>query len=260
MEIKFHKYHGTGNDFIIIDSRDINEAFFDTRKVKNLCNRHFGVGADGLILLLFSEEVDFHMKYFNSDGKEGTMCGNGGRCITAFAKRNGLIDGEAKFTGIDGQHKAYINKDNTINLKMINVIPVKKLKDGDLIETGSRHFVQHHENIENIDVYREGKKIRFEHRFGNEGTNVNFIKPTDTGIYIRTYERGVENETLSCGTGAVAAAISAYHNQLTDKSSYKVFTKGGELEVSFTPNSDGSFSDVWLKGPAEFVFDGSIEL
>jgi len=260
MEIKFHKYHGTGNDFIIIDSRSINEDFFDTPKVKSLCDRHFGVGADGLILLLSSKDGDFHMKYFNSDGKEGTMCGNGGRCISAFAKRKGLIEGEANFSGIDGQHKACVNDDNTISLKMINVTSVKALKDGDLIETGSRHFVQHHENIENIDVYREGGKIRHEHRFGSEGTNVNFIKPTDLGINIRTFERGVENETLSCGTGAVAAAISAYHIQPTDKISYKVFTRGGELEVKFTPNSDGSFSDVWLKGPAEYVFEGRIDL
>ncbi len=260
MEVKFHKYHGTGNDFIIIDSRNIHENFFDPNKVKNMCDRHFGVGGDGLILLLSSEKADFHMKYFNSDGKEGTMCGNGGRCITAFAHKKGIINKEANFTGIDGQHKANINADNTISLKMIDVLPVVELKDGDLVETGSRHFVQHHENIENIDVYRDGKSIRNEHRFGNEGTNVNFIKPTDRGIYIRTYERGVENETLSCGTGAVAAAISSCHNLPTDKSTYKIFTRGGKLEVMFTRNSDGSFTNVWLKGPAEFIFQGKIEL
>jgi diaminopimelate epimerase len=258
MEISFKKYHGTGNDFIMIDARKLDESKFLKENVKFLCNRHTGIGADGLILLSNSEKYDFRMKYFNSDGNEGTMCGNGGRCITAFAKSLGIIKDSATFEGIDGLHEARFLKDKIISLKMIDVNKVEKLEDGYLLDTGSRHFVVLSENIENIDVYNVGKEIRYQNRFGKEGTNVNFIEIHDSGVKIRTYERGVENETLSCGTGTVAAAISAYTESESDKISFKIFALGGELKVEFQPQPVTRFENIWLTGPIEYVFEGKI--
>lgn len=259
MEVLFYKYHGTGNDFIMIDARTLDETCFTREIVNFLCDRHLGIGADGLILLQNSKDFDFRMKYFNADGNEGTMCGNGGRCITAFAKSLGIIRDTTVFEGIDGIHEAHIN-DNTVNIKMIDIKKVEKLEDGYLLDTGSRHFVIMKENIENIDVYKLGKQIRHENRFGDEGTNVNFIKISENGVQIRTFERGVENETLSCGTGTVAAAISAYIESKSDKLTYKVQTMGGELEVKFIPVNKNQFEDVWLKGPVKYVFKGNINI
>ena len=261
MTILFEKYHGAGNDFIMIDCRETDESFFTQERVKYLCDRHFGVGADGMILLLDDPSTDFRMKYFNSDGREGTMCGNGGRCIVAFVSSKGLINSRTHFTGIDGIHEAVINSDETVSLHMIDVKEVKKLSDGYLLDTGSKHFVTVRENVADINVFEEGRHLRYQPRFGADGANINFIKPgKNNEIFIRTYERGVENETLACGTGSVASAITAYTLNRSDNSSYILHTQGGQLKVRFTPGDDGSFTDIWLEGPVKYVFSGEMEL
>ena len=259
MAIEFFKYHGAGNDFIMVDSRDLDDTLFTEKVVSGLCDRHMGIGADGLILLMNDAKVDFRMKYFNPDGREGTMCGNGGRCITSFARQLGIIKEKAIFTGIDGLHESHINKDGLVNLKMIDVNDIKVLSDGYLIDTGSPHFVTFRNDLHSIDVYKEGKEIRHQDRFGTGGTNVNFVHLiSDNELKMRTFERGVENETLACGTGSVASAISAYLKKNTDKISYLIHARGGDLSVKFKPSGLNSFKDVWLEGPAEYVFRGEI--
>lgn len=262
MMLSFDKYQGAGNDFIIIDARNIEEEeiTFTEKTVNKLCDRNFGIGADGLILLLESEKFNFRMKYFNSDGKEGSMCGNGGRCIVAFAKAHKIIGNETDFEGIDGMHTARILDDENISLKMTNVNTIKEFEDGLLLETGSPHFVIPVDSVDDVDVFKTGKKIRHEQRFGKKGVNVNFVEYRKQDLKIRTFERGVENETLACGTGAVAAAISAYFNGNTDKSSCLLHARGGNLKVDFTAADKITFHNVWLTGPAEFVFEGKISI
>ena len=261
MIVEFYKYHGAGNDFIIIDCRQYDEVYFYKKRVEFLCDRHLGIGADGLILLLNDMNYEFRMKYFNSDGKVGTMCGNGGRCIVAFAFDLGLIHENVSFIGIDGMHYAKILSPEMISLKMTDVNGVKEFEDGYLVETGSTHFVTYRENIAKLDVFNEGRKIRQQSRFGKAGTNVNFVESlTQNSFRMRTYERGVENETLACGTGSVASAISSYYREKPDKYSYTIEAPGGTLFVRFNPRKDGSFTDVWLEGPVKFVYKGKIEL
>ena len=261
MKLEFFKYHGAGNDFVMIDCRNSPESFFNNDIVEFLCDRHLGIGSDGLILLLSDKNADFRMKYFNSDGNEGTMCGNGGRCIAAFARDLGIITEKATFTGIDGLHLANILGSEMVNLKMIDVHSIKKLPDGFLIDTGSPHFVCFRDSIKDIDVFTEGREIRNQKRFDESGANVNFVEKITTNTFrMRTYERGVENETLACGTGSVASAISSYLMQKPDKSTYTIEAPGGVLKVQFTPEIDGSFSNVWLEGPVKFVYKGRIQL
>jgi len=259
MDIGFYKYHGAGNDFIMIDAREKNESDFTERLVKMLCNRHLGIGADGLILLLNDIKSDFRMKYFNSDGKEGTMCGNGGRCITSFARRLGIINNKAIFSGIDGLHESIILDKKIVSLKMVDVSDIKVLSDGYLVETGSTHFVSFRNDLRSMDVFKEGRELRHQTRFGVTGTNVNFVQIiADNELNVRTYERGVENETLACGTGAVASAIIAYLRNNTDKTSFLIHAPGGDLLVNFNPDGQGSYKDIWLKGPVEFIYKGEI--
>jgi len=261
MQFDFFKYHGAGNDFIMVDCRKCDESIFQQRNVELLCNRHLGIGADGLILLLDDTKADFRMKYFNSDGKEGSMCGNGGRCIAEFAKDLGIIRESALFNGIDGLHKAFLLRPGFVSLQMIDVEGLKEFEDGYFLNTGSPHFVTFRENIDAIDVYTEGRSIRQQSRFGRPGTNVNFVESLgDNRFKMRTFERGVENETLACGTGTVASAISSYYKNKTDKSSYTIKAPGGTLSVKFTPQANGSYTDVWLEGPATFVFKGFIDI
>lgn len=260
MMLKFDKYQGAGNDFIVIDGRKTDQKLFNELYVKHLCDRHFGIGADGLILLLHSSRYDFKMKYFNSDGKEGSMCGNGGRCIVAYAKKHEFIKDKCIFEGIDGIHEAIITEESIVSLKMSDVDKIRLLEDGMLIETGSRHFVKEVKSLENLDVFNIGRKIRHDPRFGSDGTNVNFIEPAREELKIRTFERGVEDETLACGTGAVAAAISLYLSGKTDKKKLIVHARGGSLKVHFTPKVNNSFENIWLTGPAMFVFEGEIKL
>lgn len=261
MKVEFFKYHGAGNDFVMIDCRKHDEFFFDRKRVEFLCDRHLGIGADGLILLLNDKKSDFRMKYFNSDGAEGSMCGNGGRCIAAFARDLNLIKLKATFKGIDGIHVADILGPEVVSLKMIDVMKVKELEDGYLIDTGSPHFVTFRDKISEIDVFTEGRKIRHQARFADSGANVNFVEPLSSNAFkMRTFERGVENETLACGTGSVASAISSYYRKKPDKCSYTIEAPGGTLFVKFVPQKDGHFTDVWLEGPVKFVYRGEIDI
>jgi len=259
MKVNFYKYQGTGNDFIIIDNRK-NNILLSEMQINQLCNRRFGIGADGLMLLENHPNLDFNMKYFNADGKESTMCGNGGRCLVAFAKSLGLIDKEAKFNAIDGVHKATVDKNNSISLQMQDVGYVRLVNTNYFLNTGSPHYVTFRDDIKNIDVYNRGREIRYSAEFSPEGTNVNFVEFQDDKLFVRTYERGVENETLSCGTGVTASAISASIYSDSDKNSYDIITKGGNLNVSFKKQTNNIYSNIWLTGSTNFVFNGEIDI
>lgn len=259
MDLQFFKYQGTGNDFVLIDNRSQSLAL-STEQVAMLCHRSFGIGADGLILLELEPGVDFKMVYFNSDGRESSMCGNGGRCITAFAKHLGLIDKEAKFLAIDGLHEARISN-GIVSLKMNDVRQVEAGDDYYYLNTGSPHYVQFVEDVQHMNVFEEGRKIRYNERFSEEGTNVNFIEKQDDALFVRTYERGVENETLSCGTGVTASAlVAALRGLSTEKNSCRIRTLGGDLNVKFEKVLENNFYNIWLEGPATLVFKGDIEL
>ncbi len=261
MLVHFSKYHGTGNDFLLIDGRESKFPFSDQSLIQKLCHRRFGVGADGLIVLEKSGKFDFTMKYFNADGREGSMCGNGGRCITAFAHHLGIAGVETRFEGIDGVHYASIQPGGDIRLKLSDVHGIKPLEDGYLLNTGSPHFVKFVSDLKNKVVELEGKEIRHEPRFGEEGVNVNFVEVNKAAntLFVRTFERGVEAETWSCGTGVTAAAISSCYHHKSDKTSYQVSTIGGDLQVSFQAGPDFLFTDVYLSGPASHVYDGTIQ-
>jgi diaminopimelate epimerase len=261
MNIQFSKYQGTGNDFIVIDDRKKKFPKNESDLVMFLCDRRFGIGGDGLMLLQESDTFDFKMVYFNSDGKESTMCGNGGRCIAAFAKKSGIFHDKCAFEAIDGEHQVTIETDEQVNLKMTDVKKIETDNANYFLDTGSPHYVVPVDSLDNYDVISEGRKIRYNARFKALGTNVNFYQQKGNGLVsVRTYERGVENETYSCGTGAVASAISAALVNTTDNSSVDIQTKGGNLQVKFTRNVDNTFSNIWLKGPATFVFSGQIEV
>ncbi len=258
MQLYFSKYHGTGNDFILIDET-IKHNDLSPQQIAYLCNRNFGIGADGLMQLRLKADYDFEMVYYNSDGKPSSMCGNGGRCISQFAKDLGLIDQQARFIAIDGEHISIFNG-LEIELKMINTgQPVMEDK-GYVLNTGSPHYIQFVAHVKAMDVYNFGKTIRNSDRFLSEGINVNFLEIEAEGqIFVRTYERGVENETLSCGTGVTAAALT--YAAVKEKAIHlvKVNTRGGALSVKFEKQADG-FQAVWLCGPAKKVFDGQIFL
>ncbi|NVO03702.1 MAG: diaminopimelate epimerase [Bacteroidetes bacterium] len=264
MKLVFHKYHGAGNDFIVIDNRDknITQDFFSITNVNFLCNRRLGIGADGLMILNPSNDFDFKMRYFNSDGKEGSMCGNGGRCITSFANDLGIINNEAKFLAIDGVHDSKILANSglikTISLKMQDVRNIEINENYSFLNTGSPHHVSFIEKVKEYDVFNEGRKIRYSDKYSPEGTNVNFVELIENGLFVRTYERGVEEETLSCGTGVTASTIAAFENGLIKSNSCNIQTLGGNFEVSFE-KKDGIYQNIYLEGPATFVFKGEIE-
>ncbi len=284
--MKFWKYQGAGNDFIMLDQREhqwISRS--DTKTIEQLCNRRFGIGADGLILLQNHEGYDFEMVYFNADGRESSMCGNGGRCIVAFAWHLGIIDKTCRFMAIDGAHEAnasgasYPPHTNVfsdrsqlgpslwVNLKMSDVQQVEKEGDAYILNTGSPHYVRFVKNLDSLDMVAEGRAVRYSARWKKDGINVNLVAENGKhDIYhnlylIRTYERGVEDETYACGTGATAAAIATF---LSEGGKIGVFaiglqTKGGRLSVQGHANGDGTFSNIWLSGPAVRVFEGEIK-
>ena len=259
MNLHFQKYQGAGNDFVIVDNR---AAYFDkndTALVAHLCDRKFGIGADGLMLLQPGQDCDFEMIYFNSDGNEGSMCGNGGRCIVAFAHALGLISTTTRFLAIDGLHEAVVEKPNYIKLKMSDVRNIERGDNCFYMNTGSPHYVQFVNGLSDKDVFSDGRAVRYNNRFKNEGTNVNFVEIEDDGLFVRTYERGVENETLACGTGIVASSLAAALKENNGKTSYPIKALGGILNVRFTRYND-EFTDIWLEGPAMKVFEGVIEI
>jgi diaminopimelate epimerase len=260
MKIEFYKYHGTGNDFIILDNRDDRYHALELPQVKKLCDRHFGIGADGLMLLNKKEGYDFEMKYFNADGQESSMCGNGGRCLVKFAYNHGIHRSTYHFMAIDGVHEAEIETDGEVSLRMKDVEAVETHSNYYLLNTGSPHFVKFASNILAVDVVATGREIRYSKQFAAEGINVNLVETTgENSIYVRTYERGVEDETLSCGTGVTAAALVNAHNE-RGFNSINVKTPGGQLSVEFEKTGETSFTNIWLCGPAQFVFKGEVEV
>lgn len=260
MKIEFYKYQGTGNDFIILDNRDDRYSILTPDQVKFLCNRHFGIGCDGLILLCKKEEFDFKMIYYNADGNESSMCGNGGRCMVKFAFEHGIIKNKYQFTAFDGEHEAEIDLDGIVRLKMKDVNEVESISNYFLLNTGSPHLVKFASSIEKIDVVETGHEIRFSKAFAEEGVNVNFVETLDDDtIYVRTYERGVEDETLSCGTGVTASALMSAHND-NGFNRVEVKTPGGHLSVEFNKIDEKHFENIWLCGPADLVYKGEIEI
>ena len=242
----------------MIDDRE--KTFpISTELINRLCDRNFGIGADGLILLQNDNELDFRMVYFNSDGNESTMCGNGGRCIIRFANDLDVASENMTFTAIDGLHHGIVDN-NVIRLQMIDVDEVEDHDHYLFMNTGSPHHVEFVEKVDDVDVYNRGKEIRNGSPYFEKGSNVNFVEVMpDNNLRIRTYERGVENETLACGTGITAAAISAYVKNLVDKKSIEIKALGGDLSVNFEENNH-KFVNVWLNGPAVKVFEGEIEI
>lgn len=256
-EIHFFKYQGTGNDFIMIDNRAAQFNKQHTELIRRLCDRRFGIGADGLILLEITVSGDFEMVYFNADGNRSTMCGNGGRCFTAFARRLNIAEDRFRFLAADGPHEALIRPDGWISLQMIDVSNIESGEGYYYLNTGSPHYVKFVENIDQIDVVKEGRAIRYNERFKETGTNVNFVQAVEGVLRVATYERGVEDETLSCGTGVTAAAI-AWFLKSKELPPVRILTKGGELEVTFDFIRDFIVA-IWLSGPATFVFEGFIK-
>lgn len=256
--MEFFKYNGTGNDFIILDNRK-NDKRPSKDDIAFMCHRRFGIGADGLIMLNLHPRADFSMQYYNSDGNLSTMCGNGGRCIVAFAKKIELIKDYTVFLASDGEHEAWINDMNVVSLKMKDVGKIETFPDGFFLDTGSPHFVKFTTDTKLIDVISQGREIRHQGRF-EKGTNVNFVEIAGKGkIMIRTYERGVEDETLACGTGSVASAICSVIQNEWEDNNICVDTLGGPLEVKFNRTGDQCFSEIWLKGSTNFVYKGVID-
>ncbi|WP_440880756.1 diaminopimelate epimerase [Tenacibaculum sp. C7A-26P2] len=258
MNLIFYKYQGTGNDFIIIDNRSKTFPKKNKDIISSLCNRYFGIGSDGLILLENDVESDFKMVYYNADGNESTMCGNGGRCIVAFAHKLKLIQKETKFNAVDGIHFASI-KDDIVSLKMINVDTINIQESYAFTNTGSPHHIELVDDLDSFDVFNKGKNIR-NNLYGKDGSNVNFVEPIDESTFkVRTYERGVENETLACGTGVTAVAIAMHATKKTNSTSIKLPVKGGQLSVSFEKNN-GIYTNIFLTGPAKYVFKGELNI
>lgn len=257
MQIPFEKFQGTGNDFVMIDDRLLTFPQNNTDLVARLCDRRFGIGADGLILLQYDTASGLKMEYYNSDGYPGSMCGNGGRCFAAFAKKLGLASDEITFTAADGPHKATFSADGIVSLEMADVTSVEIHPNHVFMNTGSPHHVAFVENLADYEVKEIGEKIRYGQPYGQTGTNVNFVEPNQDGTFsMRTYERGVEDETLSCGTGATAVAIAMHLLKKTAEIPVQLRVQGGNLEVSFEEIS-GMYKNVKLIGPAEFVYSGT---
>lgn len=258
MNATFYKYQGTGNDFVIFDNLQGSLPPLSKETVAKLCHRRFGIGADGLMVLEAQEGFDFRMVYYNSDGNQSSMCGNGGRCLVKFAHDIGVVKEKAYFLAVDGPHVAFV-KDHQVHLEMKSVEAIEKGNDFFYLNTGSPHYVAMKGNLSELDVFAEGRKIRYNDRFSKEGTNVNFVQLLEGNrLFVRTYERGVEDETYSCGTGVTACAIVSSYNGY--QSPVAIQTLGGNLEVAFSKKSETLFDDVYLIGPAIRVFVGKVEI
>ena len=260
MQIEFYKYQGTGNDFVMIDNRAATFPKENMELIAHLCDRRFGIGGDGLILLENDADTDFKMVYYNSDGNQSSMCGNGGRCLVAFAKKLHIIDNNCTFNAVDGLHHASITEDGIVSLQMIDVSTIKTDLNYTFLNTGSPHHVELVDDLEHFNVKENGAAIRYGGLYGKEGSNINFVKQIDTTTFsLRTYERGVEDETLACGTGATAVAIAMNATGMTEATSIDVNVEGGKLAVSFDKKDD-QYTNVFLIGPAKFVFKGTIAI
>lgn len=261
MKLTFSKYQGTGNDFIIADNRNGEYNSLSQKQIRLLCDRRFGIGADGLMLLQERAGYDFEMKYYNADGKEGSMCGNGGRCMAKFVYHLGIHRELYKFLAIDGVHEAEIDTDGIVSLRMKDVRAIRKFHGDYVLDTGSPHYIKMVSHVMEMDIYKKGYEIRHSKEFEDEGINVNFVEQTEEPdkIIVRTFERGVEDETLSCGTGVTAAALVCYHNE-NGFNEVEVKTLGGLISVEFDRIDDNRYENIWLCGPAEKVFDGTAEL
>ena len=261
MEIKFEKYQGAGNDFIILDNRNSLYSHLNSEQIKRICNRNIGVGSDGLILLESSSESDFEMKYFNSDGNLSSLCGNGGRCIVAYAHKLGIIGDNTKFKAVDGYHKAQLISNNQVRLKMNDISSITHFDEAIVLDSGSPHYIKLCSDILNLNVKKTGRKIRKSEAFNPDGINVNFIqKENNRKFLIRTYERGVENETLACGTGAVAAAVGMHYLDKTEgETKIELHALGGILNVDFSC-SDKNYENIHLQGTANYVFSGKYKI
>lgn len=257
MKIPFYKYQATGNDFILIDNRS-GEFSFSVDQIKKICDRKFGIGADGLMLIEKDSQLDFNLVYYNSDGSQ-SLCGNGSRAAVNFVSYLNMINGHTAFNAYDGKHEADLQAGNIVRLKMNDTKNISQVGNDLNIHTGSPHYIQFVQDVKHFAVFEEGKKIRYNDTFKEKGINVNFVEllPNNT-IFVRTYERGVEDETLSCGTGVTAAALAASTKGYTSPVSIK--TLGGELSVEFKKTSAGTFEDIFLVGPAVQVFSGTITL
>ena len=256
MEISFSKYQGTGNDFVMLNNMHGDYNSLSIEQVQFLCDRKLVVGADGLIKLSKKDGFDFEVEYYNADGSQ-SFCGNGARCSVAFAKSIGVIKNETSFYAIDGGHKAFV-VDGQVRLEMLDVTSFEKSKEDYILDTGSPHYVKFLNKIDDLDIVEYGKSVRFSDRFKAEGINVNTIeKLSSNSVNVATYERGVEDETLSCGTGVTACALAFMVSENKIEAKVEISTKGGKLAVEAKRNGEG-FNDIWLTGPATFVFDGSI--
>lgn len=257
MQLHFYKYHGTGNDFVVLDNRT-GEVSLHKEQVHHLCHRRFGIGADGLMLLNARKGYDFEMKYYNADGSESTMCGNGGRCLVKFAFDRGILKRDYRFLAVDGEHQASIDMDGTVALKMNNVSQVRYDHGSYILDTGSPHYVQFVDDVMHVNVVERGRHIRYSDAFKEKGINVNFVQQTEDVdlIIVRTYERGVEDETWSCGTGVTAAALVCFHNE-NGYNRVDVKTKGGRLSVEYDKIED-RYENIWLIGPAVKVYEGDV--
>lgn len=260
MHLTFYKYQGAGNDFILIDNRYLGLEHQNEDLIQRLSHRRFGIGADGVMFLQYIEGYDFEMVYYNADGKPSSMCGNGGRCIVAFAKQLGVIQTETTFLAVDGPHYAKISDSNWVNLQMINVDQVERDGEAFVLNTGSPHYVACTTNLQKKDVFTEGRSIRNNNTYKEKGINVNFVEDFGDHYFVRTYERGVEDETFACGTGVTAVAMAmARQKGLSGQINTPISVLGGQLNVRF--DYDGRhFTNVFLGGPATFVFRGIIEI
>lgn len=255
MKATFYKYQATGNDFVVIDNRDHHFPKKNTELVAHLCHRRFGIGADGLILLEEDPGADFRMVYYNADGREGSMCGNGGRCAVAFASFLGIIGESGTFMATDGMHQARL-EGGLVSLQMANVGAIKAKPQYSFLNTGSPHHVQEVEALEGLDVQGEGKRLRYS-LYGEAGSNINFARVLGpASLRVRTYERGVEDETYSCGTGVTASALALYESGRLTEPAVQVTTLGGDLMVRFRQAAPGRYEDIWLTGPAAMVYKG----
>lgn len=258
--IHFHKYQGTGNDFILLDNREQSFNKLSDKQVAFLCHRRVGIGADGLMLLNNKEGFDFEMKYYNADGKVASMCGNGGRCIVKFAETMGIHKNSYHFLAADGEHIAEIDLNGFVRLKMTDVHEVETHSNHFILDTGSPHYVKYITDVMKADVKGLGKEIRYSSKYAEKGINVNFVECLDEDlIYVRTYERGVEDETMSCGTGVTASALISAHND-NGFNRVEVRTPGGQASVEFDKIDDNHFENIWLTGPAVLVYKGDILL